>query len=367
VEAGKPFEQLQDAGMTKAFLTEIKRQKNEAIRAAVVHAANNEVPLAVSRLRNTIVEVRQDALRHERVAQAYVKLPEAERKETLIVAGTNDARRAINALVREGLSLPNGQAVEVLNNVDMTRAELGSAQSYDAGQIVVPQRSYSTDVRQGEQLTVLSHDITRNTLTVRRENGQEATFDPVLSPMLRLYEKDTVDLAPGDWVRVTANDKALGICNGERYEVGAVESGHVVLKREPKSGIAQADIRIDRCRPIHLQHGYASTIHSAQGLTKNRVLVDANTKSLTSNRAVFYVAISRPRNDITLFTDDASKLGAAMSREPKKFAALELRDLRNEAAVLKGKIDRSARFKLAAQLRMRTPTRGATEAATVRR
>ncbi|MBT2304015.1 conjugative relaxase [Variovorax paradoxus] len=353
VEAGKPFEQLQDAGMTKAFLTEIKRQRNEAIRAAVVHAANNEVPRAVSVLSHTVVEVRQDVKRYLRVAEAYVQLPEAERRETLIVAGTNDARRAINALVREGLSLPNGHQVEVLNNVDMTRAELKSAQSYDAGQIVVPQRSYGmasgAQLVKGEQLTVLSHDVRRNTLSVEREGGQRLEFNPAEQSMLRLYERETVDLAPGDWVRVTANDKSLGICNGERCQVGAVEPAHVMLKG------GDGDIKIDRRRPMHLQHGYASTIHSAQGLTKNRVLVDANTKSLTSNRAVFYVAISRPRNDITLFTDDASKLAAAMSREPKKFAALELRDPRNEAIVLQAKVDRAAQVRLAGKIRMRPP------------
>ena len=359
VEAGKPFEQLQDAGMTKAFLTEIKRQKNEAIRAAVVHAANEEVPRAVAVLHNTIVEVRQDAHRHARLAETYVQLPEVERRETLIVAGTNDARRAINALVREGLSLPNGQPVEVLNNVDMTRAELRSAQSYDAGQIVVPQRTYSREIVQGEQLTVVSHDIVRNTLTVERESGQRVTFDPARSSMLRLYEKEAVDLAPGDWVRVNANDKALGVCNGERYQVGAVDPGHVVLKRDARNGSVPPDIRIDRRRPMHLQHGYASTVHSAQGLTKNRVLVDANTKSLTSNRAVFYVAISRPRHDITLFTDDASKLAAAMSRNPKKFAALELRDGLNEAAVLRQKVDRAARAALARGIFARQDAKGA--------
>ena len=349
VEAGKPFEQLQDAGMTKAYLTEIKRQRNEEIRAAVVHAANNEVPAAISVLKSTVVEVKQDAKRYARVAQAYVQLPKAERHETLIVAGTNDARRAINALVREGLALPNGEKVEVLINVDMTRAELKSAQSYDAGQIVVPQRTYGADLVKGEQLTVVSHNIGRNMLCVEREDGRRFDFDPGQRSMLRLYEKETVGLAPGDWVRVTANDKTLGISNGERYQVGHVDATYVTLKG------AGADIKIDRRRPVHLQHGYASTIHSAQGLTKNRVLVDANTKSLTSNRAVFYVAISRPRNDITLFTDDASKLAAAMSREPKKFAALELRDLRNEAQVLKTKVDRAALARLAAQVRMRPP------------
>lgn len=351
VEAGKPFEQLQDAGMTKAFLTEIQRQRNPEIRAAVIYAANNEVPKAVKALQHTIIEVRHDAWRHARLAQTYVRLPEAERRETLIVAGTNDARRSINALVRQGLALPEGQSVEVLHNVDMTRAELHSAQSYEAGQIVVPQRSYGQELVKGEQLTVLVHDVRNNMLTVQREAGQQVIFNPMRQSMLRVYEKEKVDLAPGDSVRVTANDKVLGVANGERYQVAALEARHVVLARAPADGAAATFIRIDRTRPMHLQHGYASTIHSAQGLTKNRVLVDANTKSLTSNRAVFYVAISRPRNHITLFTDNEAKLAAAMSREPKKFAALELRDRRLEGSVLKAKIDRSAQHKLAAQIR----------------
>ena len=353
VEAGKPFEQLQDAGMTKAFLTEIKRQKNEAIKAAVVHAANNEVPKAVEVLKPQVVEVRHDLMRYERLARTYVQLPPAERRETLIVAGTNDARRAINALVREGLALPNGHQVNVLNNVDMTRAELKSAQSYDAGQIVIPHRTYGTSLIKDEQLTVFSHDVRTNTLTVQRENGQQVRFDPAANTMLRLYERDAVDLAPGDWVRVTSNNRSLGIFNGERYEVLAIDSKNVILQG------GEASIKLDRSRPLHLQHGYASTIHSAQGLTKNRVLVEANTKSLTSNRAVFYVAISRPRHDITLFTDDASKLAAAMSREPKKYAALELRDAKNERVVLEAKTLRSRQAILAQTLRKAGRSQGA--------
>ncbi|MDM0116782.1 MobF family relaxase [Variovorax sp. J22R133] len=345
VEAGKPFEQLQDAGMTKAFLTEIKRQKSEVIKAAVVHAANNEVPKAVQVLQPNVVEVRSDQLRYERLARTYVSLPLEERHETLIVAGTNDARRAINARVREGLALPNGDQVAVLNNVDMTRAELRSAQSYESGQIVVPQRTYGQQLVKDEQLTVVAHDVQTNCLTVQRASGQQVTFDPAKNYMLRLYERETVDLAPGDWVRISANSKSLGIFNGERYEVAALDRQFVTLNA------GTGNIKLDRAQPLHLQHGYASTIHSAQGLTKNRVLVEANTKSLTSNRAVFYVAISRPRHDITLFTDDASKLGAAMSREPKKYAALELRDAKIESAVLQARVARTSQAMLAQSLR----------------
>ena len=345
VEAGKPFDQLQDAGMTKAFLTEIKRQKNEAIRAAVTHAANKEVPAAVGVLRHAVVEVRQDARRHARIADAYVQLDEGERRQTLIVAGTNDARRAINALVRERLDLPGGRAVSVLEGIDMTRAELSSAQSYEAGQIVVPQRSDGAALVKGEQLLVLGHDLARNRLSVQNEAGGRFDFNPALQPMLRLYERNAIELAPGDWVRVSANDPARGLVNGQRWQVAVVERAHVDLTDGARA------LRLDLSRPLPLQHGYASTIHSAQGVTRNRVLVDACTRSLTSNRAVFYVAISRPRHDITLFTDDASRLAAAMSREPKKFAALELRDVGSEASVLRTKIDAASRARLASSLR----------------
>jgi hypothetical protein len=63
-------------------------------------------------------------------------------------------------------------------------------------------------------------------------------------------------------------------------------------------------------------------------------MIDANTKSLTSNRAVFYVAISRPRHELTIYTDSRAKLADTMIREPKKFAALELRGLEQENALL---------------------------------
>ena len=346
VEAGKPFEQLQDAGMTKALLTQILRQKRESIRAAVVHAARREVPMAVARLRHAIVEQRQDEHRHSLIARAYLRLDAGDRADTVIVAGTNEARRSINARVREGLALGGGQQVQVLEPVDMTRAEIRSAQSYEVGQVIVPQRDYGAQLHKGEHLRVVDipHANQGGGLTVKCEDGRVVAFDPSKRSMLRVYQPERVEMAPGDRVRVTANEKALGLRNGERYRIGAVGARFITLE-----GLGTA-IRVDRTRAVHLQHAYASTVHSAQGLTCNRVLVDACTRSLSSNRAVFYVAISRARAEVTLFTDDASRLAAAMSREPKKFAALDLRDQRNEAALLRARLDRMALRQRATEL-----------------
>ena len=97
----------------------------------------------------------------------------------------------------------------------------------------------------------------------------------------------------------------------------AVSAEAVTVKTERGTIVA-----IPAQRPMNLQHGYATTIHSSQGLTSNRVLIEANTRSLTTNRAAFYVAISRPRYELKLYTDRAAELRGAVARVPKKFAAL---------------------------------------------
>lgn len=349
VEAGKPFEQLQDAGMSLAYLTEIKRQNNETIKAAVTHAAKGEVPAAVKVLENNTVEIQKDDRRYAAIANAYMQLDKTERSNTIIVAGTNEARREVNRLVHSALALPGEQRTEILNNVDMTRAEAKAAQTYLSGHILVPQRDYAAGLRKGEQYQVVSHDVRKNSVTVQTSEGQQLTFDPSRTSMVRIYEKEVIQLAPGDWIRITHNDKELDLRNGERYQVDAISKQQISIR---KGG---AIVSIPNDKPVHMQYGYASTVHSAQGLTSKRVLIDANTKSLTSNRAVFYVAISRPRDDLTVFTNDKMALARAMSREPKKFAALELRDARNEGFMLAAKAERAAARKLAQTARKTPP------------
>lgn len=75
---------------------------------------------------------------------------------------------------------------------------------------------------------------------------------------------------------------------------------------------------------MHLDHGYCSTVHSAQGQTADRVLIEADTRSLTANESSYYVAISRAREEVTIYTDDKAMLPEAMSREDIKSAALEV-------------------------------------------
>ena len=169
-------------------------------------------------------------------------------------------------------------------------------------------------------------------VVLRDSDGQNVTVKPAQHFSATLHKKYDIEIAPGDLLKITKSDKQLGLLNGDRVRVQAVSAEAVTVKTERGTIVA-----IPAQRPMNLQHGYATTIHSSQGLTSNRVLIEANTRSLTTNRAAFYVAISRPRYELKLYTDRAAELRGAVARVPKKFAALELRTAHSEAHIAEQK------------------------------
>jgi ATP-dependent exoDNAse (exonuclease V) alpha subunit len=118
---------------------------------------------------------------------------------------------------------------------------------------------------------------------------------------------------------MTRNNAELDLANGQRLKVLAVRAEQVTLT----DGSRQMHLPTDR--PLHLDHAHATTVHSAQGLTSDKVLIDANSRSLTMATDVYYVAISRARYEAQIYTDDLAKLPAAISKDHVKHAALDLK------------------------------------------
>src|ERR1039457_3785762 len=98
VDAGKPFEQLQDAGMRTAQLDQIMRQKDPELLKAVEHLARNETHAGISLLQSQgrITELSNPQERIAAIAKDYASNPEI----TLIVSPDNASRRDINQAVR---------------------------------------------------------------------------------------------------------------------------------------------------------------------------------------------------------------------------------------------------------------------------
>ena len=87
VEAGRPFQQLQEAGMRTAKLDEIVRQKDPALKSTVELLANGQVSAALEGLQKQgrVQEIPNREERISAIAKSYVESPQ----NTLIVSPDN--------------------------------------------------------------------------------------------------------------------------------------------------------------------------------------------------------------------------------------------------------------------------------------
>ncbi|QEE28863.1 hypothetical protein FTW19_13160 [Terriglobus albidus] len=76
-------------------------------------------------------------------------------------------------------------------------------------------------------------------------------------------------------------------------------------------------VAIDVQMMPHIDHGYAVTSHSSQGLTADRVLVDidASGRSDLVNQRFAYVSISRGAYDAKIFTNDMGVINSCYGRQ----------------------------------------------------
>jgi ATP-dependent exoDNAse (exonuclease V) alpha subunit len=148
------------------------------------------------------------------------------------------------------------------------------------------------------------------------------TYDPRRLSGVTLYREADRAFAAGDRVQVTAPDRSRHLAN---RELGTLE-------RIDEQGLLQ--IRLDSGRPVrfhlsehpHLDYGYAVTSYSSQGQTADRVLIhiDADrAPDVLVNRRLAYVAVSRARHDVQIYTNDRAGLMQALDRDISHQTALE--------------------------------------------
>lgn len=327
VEAGRPFEQLQEAGMRTAKLDEIVRQKDPALKSAVEQLAKGDVPAALESLQRQ-GRVREIPDAHERIraiAQAYAWWPE----KTLIVSPDNASRRALNVAVREelkakGALAPEDQSFRVLvPRQEITGAERTWANRYEVGDIVRYARgSKAVGIEAGDYGTVVEVNPADNLLSVRKANDELATYDPRRLSGVSIYRGMDREFSNGDRIQFTAPDKSLGVANRDLAVIDAIApDGRVAARLD--SG---RQVEFDPTEHRHFDHGYAVTSHSAQGLTAERVLVNADTgvhPDLINSR-FGYVSVSRASHEATVFTDNFAKLAPQLSADISKTSALKI-------------------------------------------
>ena len=140
VEAGNPFKSLQSAGIQTAYLEESRRQKTEALRAAVVCLSAGEQREGLDQLDRAgmVHEVADGKERHRCIVNDYILLSPEARKKTLILSGTNAERLELTADIRamlqaEGSLGADAYQMRSLRSLDRTKAQLKYACAYAEG------------------------------------------------------------------------------------------------------------------------------------------------------------------------------------------------------------------------------------------
>jgi ATP-dependent exoDNAse (exonuclease V) alpha subunit len=327
VEAGRPFEQLQDAGMRTAKLDEIVRQKDPALKSAVELFATGQASVALDLLQQQgrVKEIPNSEERIRTIARKYAESP----SNTLIVSPDNASRRELNVAVRQelkanGTLAPEDQRLRILaQRQDMTGAERAWASRYEIGdQVRFSRGSKALGVEAGSYGTVVGINPTANLLSIEKSFGEPATYDPRRLTGVSVYREIEREFAVGDRIQFTAPDKTLGVSNRDLALIESIAPDGKISVRLDNNRQTEFNAAEHR----HFDHGYAVTSHSSQGLTAERVLIHADTSVHPDllNSRFGYVSISRASHEATLFTNDMTKLSPQLSADVSKTSALEL-------------------------------------------
>ncbi len=327
VEAGRPYKQLQEAGIQTARLDEIVRQKDPALKEVVEHLSRGQVREAIEKLdtQGRVHEIPDHEERLAEIAREYVKKPEG----TLVVSPDNQSRMKINEAIHEAMQSA-GQvdhreySMKVLiARQEITGADRQWAEQYEPGDTVRYTKGSKTHgIEPGEYTRVERVNAKDNLLTVKRENGEQLSYDPRRLQGVTLYRETERSFAQGDRIQFTAPNREQRVANRELGTIEKIDaSGNLRIRLDSGRAVA-----FNIGENPHLDHGYAVTSHSSQGQTADRVLIHVDTESAGEkliNRRLAYVAVSRGRYDAQLYTNDKSHLAEQLARDVPHRSAIE--------------------------------------------
>lgn len=335
VEAGRIFEELQQSGMKTSKLDEIVRQKNPELRAAIEDFAQGNTKAGLQKLaeQGRIEEMSHRGKRFAAIAERYLENP----KNTLVISPDNDSRKELNRVIqakrqdvgqvqKEGFRQP-----VLVNRQDVTGAQRKKAAAYHPGNIVrFEKESKALGIERKTYAEVLSNNLEKNEVTLQFANGKRLTYDPKRFYGVQLYTVESRQFSVGDRVQFTAPWKDQNIANRQLGTISALDkSGNVAVEVDG----ANKHVSFNLNRMKHVDLGYAVTSYSSQSLTVDNTLLnietgDPNARGLLG-KELTYVALSRSRHEVTIFTDDANRLGASLGKSNEKAMALSPETIRS--------------------------------------
>jgi ATP-dependent exoDNAse (exonuclease V) alpha subunit len=268
-----------------------------------------------------IREVAPDA-RREMLAREY--LASLERHEsTLVVAQTWAEVNAVNDAIREQLKasgkLSGGTTLTAYQAVDSTEAQKRESSFYQVGQRVYFLQRYGRYAKSDlcEIIGANEHGV------ALVKNGRRSTLSYRYTNRIAVVAPVELEIAPGDRLQLKFNGKSIeghALTNGELLTVRRVrKNGSFVVEddRGTRKTLSPSQRLFNR--------GYAVTSYASQGKTVDTVLFADAANRAATNCNQWYVAISRGRKRVVVFTSDKAELRANIEQTGDRGLALDIK------------------------------------------
>ena len=204
------------------------------------------------------------------------------------------------------------------------RGHVRLVESREAGKLAIARDAVAAG-RDGGASLILAHtneDVRDLNALVRaeRQRAGELSAEASFQTM-----RGARSFAAGDRLVFLRNDRDLGVKNGTLATVEQAGQGRVVALID-----GGARVRIDQAAYADIDHGYAVTLHKAQGATVDRAFVLA---SGGMDRHLLYVGMTRHRDTATLYAGlddfkDEAALAKRLSRGRPKGSTLDFAERR---------------------------------------
>lgn len=289
VGAGTPFQQM--SGLAEAAatsdgiykLTEMLRAKDADTQA--LHETVFKDPaaaLVMMHEKGRLVLIDDEAECLAAIAKQYAGLTEEARDNTFVITSRNASRRLLNAAIRTELGLDTQQGLE-FDSFErlggLTAADLKSASQYEEGMTVYFNKTVAVTVdgnayQKGEACRVLAVEgaTVKLARTVRDANGERTVivdFHPLTqSDGISLGGEERITFCLGERIRFTAADKKLGVSNGDRGVVEAIDFETRVAKVRLTDTKRLVTLPLpEHSRGLSVRQSYSATGVSSQGGT----------------------------------------------------------------------------------------------------
>jgi len=327
VERGDAFRILQQhSPMRTLRVEETRRQTTQSYKEAVTrfrHAASAKQWIKAWDHFDELKAVREVRPEDRDLLQAVTE-SYREDSEKMIVAARWQTIHALNQEIRsekiaDGTLGDRAMEKKVYEPVHMTGAEKLRGASYQSGQIIELTRNVADLGPKGSEFKVLRSE--RGKVVLQDSRGQEIRATPYRAgTAFQVFNERKIEVREGDTLLVTQNTKELK--NGQRMKIAGIADDGTLTATNGKKAVALPP------GFKHLVHGYAVTAHASQGATVDRVVVVGDGMT----REQFYVAATRGKTGIEVFTSDRGRLEQQVKISGERKAAVETPWQRTTAA-----------------------------------